>query len=137
MLSETLATIAQVAMLVFVVTSMAAMGLSLTLDGAPLAMLATFITAPGAYSFKTAFDEDYARFSPGVLLQAENLAMLERPEIGWTDSCATPDHLMIDHLWRERRPIKRHSLAIGGRARQKLFSLLVRHETGHAAGGLA
>ncbi len=32
MLSETLATIAQVAMLVFVVTSMAAMGLSLTLD---------------------------------------------------------------------------------------------------------
>jgi predicted Na+-dependent transporter len=32
MLSETLATVAQVAMLVFVVTSMAAMGLSLTLD---------------------------------------------------------------------------------------------------------
>lgn len=110
--------------------------LSLTLDGQPLAMLATFLTAPGAYSFKTAFDEDYARFSPGVLLQAENLAMLDRPEIGWTDSCATPDHLMIDHLWRERRRIVRHSLAIGGPARQKLFSLLVRHETGFAAGGL-
>ncbi|MEO5708001.1 MAG: GNAT family N-acetyltransferase [Alteraurantiacibacter sp.] len=111
--------------------------LSLTLDGKPLAMLATFLTAPGAYSFKTAFDEDYARFSPGVLLQAENLALLDRPGIDWTDSCAAPDHLMIDHIWRERRRIVRHSLAIGGPARQKLFGMLVRHETGFAAGGLA
>jgi CelD/BcsL family acetyltransferase involved in cellulose biosynthesis len=111
--------------------------LSLTLDGQPLAMLATFLTAPGAYSFKTAFDEDYARFSPGVLLQAENLALLDNPSIDWTDSCAMPDHLMIDHLWRERRRILRHSLAIGGPARQKLFGLLVRHETGYGAGGLA
>lgn len=111
--------------------------LSLTLDGQPLAMLATFLTAPGAYSFKTAFNEDYARFSPGVLLQAENLALLDHPEIDWTDSCATPDHLMIDHIWRERRRIMRHSLAIGGAARQKLFGLLVRHETGSSAGGLA
>jgi hypothetical protein len=100
-------------------------------------MLASFLTPPGAYSFKTAFDEDFARFSPGVLLQAENLTMLERPDIFWTDSCATPDHLMIDHLWRERRRIQRHSLAIGGRARQKMFGLLVRRETGYAAGGLA
>ena len=39
------------------------------------------VTAPGAFSFKTAFDEDYARFSPGVLLQIENLALLERDGI--------------------------------------------------------
>ena len=38
------------------------------------------LTPPGAFSYKTAFDERYARFSPGVLLQRENLAMLERPE---------------------------------------------------------
>ena len=39
--------------------------LSLTLDGRPVAMLANFITPPGAFSYKTAFDERFARFSPG------------------------------------------------------------------------
>lgn len=111
--------------------------LSLEHNGQPLAMLASFLTAPGAYSFKTAFAEDFARFSPGVQLQIENLAVLERPEIAWTDSCAAADHLMIDHFWRERRRVARHSIAIGGPARQKLFSLLLRHEIGHAPEGLA
>lgn len=111
--------------------------LSLNQNGQPLAMLATFLTAPGAYSFKTAFAEDFARFSPGVLLQIENLAMLERADIAWTDSCAAADHLMIDHFWRERRQVARHSIAIGGQARQKLFGLLLRHEIGHAPEGLA
>ncbi|MXO72691.1 GNAT family N-acetyltransferase [Alteraurantiacibacter buctensis] len=111
--------------------------LALEQNGQPLAMLANFITAPGAYSFKTAFAEDFARFSPGVLLQVANLALLERPEIAWTDSCAAADHLMIDHFWRERRRVARHSIAIGGQARQALFGLLLRHEIGHAPGGLA
>lgn len=30
----------------------------------------------------------YARFSPGMLLQLENLALLERGGIDWADSCA-------------------------------------------------
>ena len=111
--------------------------LSMLLDGREIAMLASFLTPPGAYSFKTAFDEDFARFSPGVLLQCENLAMLEEPGIDWTDSCAAADHLMIDHLWRERRRIARHSIAVGGSARQRLFGLLVKHETGHAPRGIA
>jgi len=103
--------------------------LSLTLDGRPIAMLATFLTPPGAFSFKTAFDERYARFSPGVLLQRENLAILDRPEIGWSDSCAAADHPMIDHVWRERRTIGRLSIGIGGVGRRALFRRFVRAET--------
>ena len=61
-------------------------------------MLATFLTPPGAFSFKTTFDEAFARFSPGVLLQRENLELLARPSIEWTDSCADMDHPMIDHF---------------------------------------
>ena len=102
--------------------------LDLTLDGLPVAMLASFLTSPGAFSFKTAFDERYARISPGVLLQRENLAMLERPGIEWTDSCAAADHPMIDHLWRERRAIGRVSVAIGGPLRRRIFAALVRSE---------
>ncbi len=102
--------------------------LDLRLDGKPLAMLVNFLCAPGSFSFKTAFDENYARFSPGVLLQIENLDLLERKGIAWCDSCAAQDHPMIDSLWTDKRPIGRYSVAIGGPARRKLFSLLLSAE---------
>ena len=102
--------------------------LTLSLEGKPIAMLATFLCAPGAFSFKTAFDESFARFSPGVLLQCENLMILDREDIAWADSCAAADHPMIDHIWRERRAVGRISLAIGGRLRRKAFGLLSRAE---------
>lgn len=111
--------------------------LSLELDGEPIAMLANLITPPGAFSFKTAFDERYARFSPGVLLQLENLALLERGEIAWADSCAAQGHPMIDALWRERRAIGRFSIAIGGGARRALFARLVGHELSRNPSGIA
>jgi CelD/BcsL family acetyltransferase involved in cellulose biosynthesis len=109
--------------------------LSLTLDGRPIAMIASFLTPPGAYSFKTAFDERYSRFSPGVLLQRENLRILERADIGWTDSCAAADHPMIDHIWRERRTMARLSIAIGGPIRRRLFRHFVRAETARSPAG--
>jgi CelD/BcsL family acetyltransferase involved in cellulose biosynthesis len=102
--------------------------LTLSLDGQPIAMLANFLTPPGAFSFKTAFDEAFSRFSPGVLLQRENLALLAREGIAWSDSCAAADHPMIDHIWRERRPIGRISIAIGGLPRRTIFRQLARAE---------
>jgi len=110
--------------------------LTLSLDDEPIAMLANFITPPGSFSYKTAFDERYARFSPGVLLQRENLALLDRPGIDWCDSCAAADHPMIDHIWRERRRVGRISLAIGGALRRALFGQLVRAELGRNPKGI-
>ncbi len=110
--------------------------LALSLDGRPIAMLANFLCPPGSFSYKTAFDEDYARFSPGVLLQRENLALLTRREVMWCDSCAAPDHPMIDSLWTERRPIGRISVAIGGPARRKAFDFLLSLELGRNPAGL-
>ena len=110
--------------------------LTLSLDDEPIAMLANFITPPGAYSYKTAFDERYARFSPGVLIQRENLTLLERGDIAWCDSCAAADHPMIDHIWRERRALGRLSIAIGGKLRRALFARLVRAELGRSPAGL-
>ena len=107
---------------------------SITLGGKPIAMLASFIAAPGSFSFKTAFDEAYSRFSPGVLLQNANLALLDDPEVAWCDSCAAADHPMIDHIWRERRTIGRLSIAIGGNARRMLFAGLAYLECGFKSG---
>ena len=102
------------------------------LDGRPIAMLANFLTPPGAFSFKTAFDEDYSRYSPGVLLQIENLALLERDGINWCDSCAAQDHPMIDSLWSGRRAIGRYSVAIGGKAKRTAFAALLTAEKAKA-----
>ena len=103
--------------------------LALRLDGRAIAMLANFITPPGAYSFKTAFDEAYARFSPGMLLQLENLALLERDDVAWADSCAVEGHPMIERLWRGQRRMVSRNIAIGGPLRRAAFRLLMAYET--------
>ena len=94
-------------------------------NGAPLAMLINFLCPPGGFSFKTAYAEDAARSSPGVLLQQANLALLERADIDWVDSCAAPDHPMIDSIWRERRELVWVNVAIGTRADRWRFGALM------------
>lgn len=106
--------------------------LTLRLDGRAIAMLVNFLAPPAAYSFKTAFDESYARFSPGVLIQIENLALLERAEIEFCDSCAAQDHPMIDSLWAGRRAIGRYSVAIGGASKRLAFAALLAAELAKA-----
>ncbi len=103
--------------------------LALRLDGRAIAMLVNFVTPPGAFSFKTAFDEAYARFSPGMLLQIENLALLERDDVEWADSCAVEGHPMIERLWRDKRRMVSRNVAIGGPIRRGLFRLLMAYET--------
>ena len=102
--------------------------LSLRLDGRPIAMLSTFLTPPGAFGFKTAFDEDYSRFSPGFLLEREFLTALQRFDISWCDSCAAANHSVMDRIWCERRLLGRVSIAIGGSLRRAAFSKLLRKE---------
>jgi CelD/BcsL family acetyltransferase involved in cellulose biosynthesis len=81
--------------------------LRMDLDNRPIAMLVNFIAPPGAFSFKIAFDEAYARYSPGVLIEIENLQILARGDVAWMDSCAAENHPMINSLWAERRAIVR------------------------------
>lgn len=95
--------------------------LRLDLDDKPLALLVNFLAAPGSFSFKTAFDEEYSRYSPGVLIQLENLAILNRDDIAWMDSCASEGHPMINSLWGERRGIVRVTLPLAGWHSRALF----------------
>ena len=92
------------------------------LNGVAIAMLVNLLAPPGAFSFKTAFDERLSRFSPGVLLQIDNLQLLARGDIGWMDSCAVENHPMINSLWGERRAIVRVSVPPAGAHRRALFT---------------
>ena len=79
----------------------------LTLDRKPIAMLTSFRAGDGLYTFKIAFDEKYSRYSPGALLMLKLIGEVQRDERAvWADSCAVPDHPMIDHIWAERRGMR-------------------------------
>jgi len=80
------------------------MMLGLRLAGRWIALKCNFVSGEGAFAFKIAYDEDYARFSPGTLLELENIRRFHaRPELRWMDSCADPDHFMANRLWLDRR----------------------------------
>lgn len=92
----------------------------LAVDGKPIAMIANFIENGAGFSFKIAYDEAYARFSPGVLLEIELMRALERRDrLSFIDSCAARDHPMINSLWRDRRAIA--ALNISGRRAEAKF----------------
>lgn len=97
--------------------------LRLDVGDACIAMLVNFLTPPGSFSFKTVFDEAWARYSPGVLIQLENLKILDDPRIRWMDSCAAEDHPMIDSLWTGRRAIVRVSVPLKGPRRRAAYAL--------------
>ncbi len=94
----------------------------LDLDGRAIAMMINFMTPPGSFSFKIAYDEAFAHFSPGVLIQLDNLAtVLDRSDVDWMDSCAAPNHPMIDSLWGERRSLIRVTVPLMGLRRTAAF----------------
>jgi CelD/BcsL family acetyltransferase involved in cellulose biosynthesis len=68
-----------------------------------IASAITLSSGRGAWGWKIAYDESFAAASPGVQLYFDlTTTLLADPAISFVDSCATPDHPMIDHLWRER-----------------------------------
>jgi hypothetical protein len=76
---------------------------SLELDGKPIAILVVFVMGGEAYTWKTAYDEAFAAFSPGKLLvQKLTEQHLDDANIQRTDSCAVPDHPIMSRFWQER-----------------------------------
>ncbi|MER9949945.1 GNAT family N-acetyltransferase [Mesorhizobium sp. M0047] len=79
---------------------------SLTLDGRTIACLIVFVETGVAYTWKTAYDETLAAYSPGTLLTIEVTRQhLDDPNIMMTDSCSVPDHPVMSRLWAERKPM--------------------------------
>ena len=111
---------------------------ALEVDGRAVAMGIVVHSGGYGYLLKIAYDEAFRGSSPGVqfVLDVTN-AQLEEDGIVFTDSCAIPDHPMIDHVWRERLaiadalisskpgPSRRFALAAAGEtARRGLRAML-------------
>lgn len=81
--------------------------LALLLDGRPIAMKCNVLADPGSFAFKITYAEEFAKYSPGQLLEIDNIRRVHaEPGIEWMDSCADPMHPMIDSLWGQRRTIQ-------------------------------
>ena len=93
--------------------------LSLRLDGKLLAGQSSLISRNGSFLFKTAYDERYAKYSPGILLEIEHLRRMHdstdplRGKLAWADSCADPENGPVYRCWPERRTVRYYRIAGG------------------------
>jgi hypothetical protein len=76
---------------------------TLALNGEAIASMIVFVSSGEAWTWKTAYDEKWARYSPGKLL-VDRLTEwhLDDLNILRTDSCAVPDHVIMSRFWSER-----------------------------------
>jgi len=80
----------------------------------PVAAIITLRSGATAWCWKTTYDETFSRASPGVQLLLEvTQTLLDDESIARSDSCATPDHPMIDHIWRERLTLSDQIISVG------------------------
>jgi hypothetical protein len=99
--------------------------LSLVFDGKTIAMKHNLLSGNGSFAFKIAYDESFAKYSPGVLLELENIRRVcDDSRIQWMDSCASPRHVMANRIWSERRMIRRTLFSVGSRLGDLWVSLL-------------
>lgn len=77
----------------------------LKLDGVAIAAQVLMYCGASAYTWKTAYSADHARYSPGALLVDKMTEqLLATPGIERIDSCSTSDGFMAQ-LWAGRRPM--------------------------------
>lgn len=99
--------------------------LGLFLDDRAIALQCNLGDARGLFAFKIAYDENLSQYSPGVLLEIFNIErMHELRHARWMDSCAIPNHPMINRLWIERRLIQNLWLSTGRGIGDTLVSLM-------------
>ena len=91
----------------------------LDLDGIPIARCCAILGKPGSFAFKTAYDERYADFSPGVLAELDRIAAFHGPElrqlgIAWMDSFTGPNNKRLDAMWKDRIGVQTVALSLSG-----------------------
>ena len=91
----------------------------------PIAATITLFSGNAAWCWKIAYDEGFARYSPGVQVLLElTRDLLANASLARVDSCAVPGHPMIDPIWRERLAIS--DLLIGVKPQSRAGFALAR-----------
>lgn len=90
------------------------MGCGLDVGGRAIARRFTFTSEAGSYAFKTTYDESYAEYSPGVLLELDNVRQLDaHPRLEWQDSFTEGNVLAVERMWPDRRGMQTLAAGVG------------------------
>jgi CelD/BcsL family acetyltransferase involved in cellulose biosynthesis len=95
--------------------------LSLMAGDKTIAMTCYFKSGDKAWGFKSCYDEDYARYAPGVHLTHAVMSKCEGEKGLIFDSCSDPDAAMINALWPEQTTIADFAIETGGKRRRSKF----------------
>ena len=101
---------------------------SLKLNGKAIASLYAIVEGGQAWLGKIAYDESFAKYSPGVQIILHcTESFFSESQIKLVDSSAIPGHPMIERIWRER--IELATVCIGPASINKIiFQRIVRLE---------
>lgn len=98
--------------------------LSVTLDREPIAMLSDLYSERHGFAYKTAFDESYSAYSPGLLAEVHNIEKMHDYQVDYVDSCTEPDNQTINRMWGQRLAFQKTIVALkGGPAQWAIKSL--------------
>jgi CelD/BcsL family acetyltransferase involved in cellulose biosynthesis len=76
---------------------------NLKLAGKSVATLFAIVESNQAWLGKIAYDEAYAKYSPGALIILDcTESFFNEPHVRQVDSSAIPNHPLIDRIWRDR-----------------------------------
>lgn len=75
-------------------------------EGGAIVMNCNVAAGNAVFSFKTAFDESFRKYAPGLLLQLDDFeAWHKRNREDYMDSCGHPDANTLNEFWPDRREI--------------------------------
>jgi CelD/BcsL family acetyltransferase involved in cellulose biosynthesis len=81
--------------------------LALQAGARTIAMQCNLLEPQTMFSFKVAYAHEFARFSPGTLLEIDAIGVFhDRLGVVDADSCADPDNELINRLWPDRKRLQ-------------------------------
>ena len=106
--------------------------LSLKLDGCPIAMLSDLHSEDFSYCYKTAYNEEFSSFSPGLQAEFKNIEYLHRDGIELGDSCTSTSTSSVNRIWGDKLAFQNLVLSLSpGLARTAVRALPVIQSTVH------
>jgi CelD/BcsL family acetyltransferase involved in cellulose biosynthesis len=100
----------------------------LKVGGKTIAAAIHLVAGPNAVAFKCAYDESWARMSPGTLLDLRTLRFaLDERRFAVMDSCAVPGH-PVEALWCDRIRVGEIAIGLGAPCDEDALEAFVRRQ---------
>ena len=97
---------------------------SLQVSESVIAMQLMLRAGEGLFGLQTVFDEEYARFSPGIQLHVELIDRFHNEtDAQWSDTCTYAGNKTLLHLYPDRRTFSTVLVAVGGPVERSYFRL--------------